>query len=50
MMGQAFSEPVTEKESSTERNETYCVASSSIQGWRVSEYLCKVVTLNKNFN
>ncbi|KAH7644622.1 protein phosphatase 2c-like protein 3 [Dermatophagoides farinae] len=35
-MGQAFSEPVTEKESSTEKNDKFLVASSSIQGWRIS--------------
>ncbi|KAH9425323.1 hypothetical protein DERP_005928, partial [Dermatophagoides pteronyssinus] len=35
-MGQAFSEPVTEKESSTEKNDKFIVASSSIQGWRIS--------------
>ncbi|KAI2802165.1 hypothetical protein BLOT_010358 [Blomia tropicalis] len=35
-MGQTFSEPVTEKESSTDRNETFHVSSSSIQGWRIS--------------
>ncbi|UXI22158.1 ABC transporter [Sarcoptes scabiei] len=35
-MGQAFSEPVTEKKSSTEKNDKFLVASSSIQGWRIS--------------
>lgn len=37
-MGQAFSEPVTEKESFVEKNDRFYVASSSIQGWRISEF------------
>ena len=36
-MGQTFSEPVTEKESTTRQDETFLVASSSIQGWRISK-------------
>lgn len=42
-MGQTFSEPVTEKESTTEKNDVFLVSSSSIQGWRISKCFAKYV-------
>lgn len=47
-MGQTFSEPVTEKESTTEKNEVFLVSSSSIQGWRISKYYVNHLTLADN--
>lgn len=35
-MGQILSEPITSKETIVAKNETYYVASTSMQGWRVS--------------
>ena len=36
-MGAYLSEPITNKETSVEENEEVRVASSSMQGWRVSQ-------------
>ena len=45
-MGAYLSEPITNKESSTEENEGVRVASSSMQGWRVSQ---EVINIKENF-
>lgn len=47
-MGQTFSEPVTEKESSIQSDETFMVASSSIQGWRISKLTFEKFELEDN--
>ena len=53
-MGAYLSEPITNKETSVEENDELRVASSSMQGWRVSQevsflltYKQKELTLNE---
>lgn len=39
-MGQTLSEPVTTKQSATCADSQYMVASSCMQGWRISKLIC----------
>ena len=46
-MGAYLSEPITNKETQLEENEELRVASSSMQGWRVSQEVSAVEPLIK---
>ena len=46
-MGAYLSQPVTTKETSTEENDNFWVASTSMQGWRVSQEVSKLI-VNRN--